>query len=104
MLLFISIPHILAPIAALIALKMLPDDKSKMHIWQAFSGVYFTWVINNAAEILQDDIQSAFETIVQSKALTNAKVFVPKKNRDKSKRDVDDYISYQAKDFHTEAG
>ena len=83
-----------------------------MHIWQAFSGVYFTWVINNAAEILQDDIQSAFETIiqsafetiVQSKALTNAKVFVPKKNRDKSKRDVDNYISYQAKDFHTEAG
>lgn len=59
--------------------------------------------------ITQDDIQSTFETIVQSKAVTNAKVFVPKKKKDKvdrakSKRDEENYISYQAKDFHTEAG
>jgi len=41
--------------------------------------------------------------------LTNAKVFVPKKKKEKSgkaklMRDEENYISYQAKDFHTEAG
>jgi hypothetical protein len=57
-------------------------------------------------ENCQEDIQSAFETIVQSKPLSNAKVFVPKKSKNKQKaaKDVDNYISYQAKDYHTEAG
>jgi hypothetical protein len=60
--------------------------------------------------VKQEDIQSAFDTIVQSKAVTHAKVFVPKKkNKDKIvqrrlKKDDENYIAYQAKDFHTEAG
>jgi hypothetical protein len=58
----------------------------------------------------KDEIASAFETILQSKPVTYAKVFVPKKKHTdkmvvrKLKKDEENYIAYQAKDFHTEAG
>ena len=72
-------------------------------------------------EPTQNDIDSAFGgNIVQPKAITNAKVFVPKKQKRKlpsgegsmtskklktsSKKDEENYIGYQPKDHHTEAG
>ena len=65
----------------------------------------------------QDDIESAFGgNIVQPKAITNAKVFISKKQKRKShsneektlkastKKDKENYIGYHPKDHHTEAG
>lgn len=58
------------------------------------------------AESTQDDIASAFSTIVQPKALKKAKVFESrKKKRSRAVvKDEENFISYQAKDHHTEAG
>lgn len=56
-------------------------------------------------ESSQEDIESAFSTVLHPKAPKNAKVFV--KRKDKSKRlakDEENYIGYQSKDHHTEAG
>ena len=75
----------------------------------------------NLEESSQDQIDSTFgANIVQPKAITNAKVFVPKKQKRKSslqpetsstkkvknatKKDDENYIGYHPKDHHTEAG
>jgi ATP-dependent RNA helicase DDX54/DBP10 len=76
---------------------------------------------NNLEESSQDQIDSTFGlNIVQPKAITNAKVFIPKKQKRKgslqqepssakkvktaTKKDDENYIGYQPKDHHTEAG
>ena len=50
----------------------------------------------------QDDIKSTFTNVVHPKALTNAKIFENKKK--KITKDKDNFIGYQSKDHHTEAG
>ena len=59
-------------------------------------------------ESTQDEIEAAFKSVVQPKALKNAKVFTTKKRKlstkKTSKKDEENFIGYQAKDFHTEAG
>lgn len=61
--------------------------------------------LNPLTESTQEDIDSTFKSVVQPKALKNAKVFEKRKNKAKrSNKDEDNFIGYQAKDHHTEAG
>ena len=55
-------------------------------------------------ESSQDDIQSTFKSIVHPKAVKNAKVFKTKRKPRKFVKDEENFISYQSKDHHTEAG
>merc|ERR1719445_1611941 len=64
---------------------------------------------NEETEILvdstQDDIKSAFNSIVHPKAVTNAKVFEKRKKKERRVvKDNDNFIGYQSKDHHSEAG
>merc|ERR1719433_1216082 len=59
------------------------------------------------AEPCQDDIESTFKSVVHPKALTNAKIFEKKKKKKPGSgnvKDEENFIGYQAKDHHTEAG
>ena len=56
-------------------------------------------------ESTQDDIDATFKSVVQPKALKNAKVFEKRKNKAKrNNKDEENFIGYQAKDHHTEVG
>merc|ERR1719445_530003 len=64
---------------------------------------------NEETEILvdstQDDIKSAFNSIVHPKAVTNAKVFEKRKKKERRVvKDNENFIGYQSKDHHSEAG
>ena len=54
----------------------------------------------------QEDLDITFGgKVVRPKALKKARVFKTKvKNKSKTRRDEENYIGYQAKDHHTEAG
>jgi len=56
-------------------------------------------------ESTQDDIKSAFNAILQPKALKNAKVFEKRKKKEnRVVKDDENFIGYQSKDHHSEAG
>ena len=57
-------------------------------------------------ESTPDEIEATFKSVVQPKALKKAKVFTTKKKKKVAavKKDEENYIGYQAKDYHTEAG
>ena len=56
-------------------------------------------------ESTPDEIEATFKSVVQPKALKKAKVFTTKKKRPKKiGKDEENFIGYQAKDHHTEAG
>jgi len=56
-------------------------------------------------ESTQDDINSAFNAIVHPKPLKNAKVFEKRKKKESRViKDNENFISYQSKDHHSEAG
>ena len=61
-------------------------------------------VSNPLVESSQQDIDETFKSVVHPKALKNAKVFEKKKKKAKVVKDEENFIGYQSKDHHTEAG
>jgi ATP-dependent RNA helicase DDX54/DBP10 len=62
-------------------------------------------ISQNLVPSSNDDIAAAFKTVVQPKAVTNAKVFVRRKDQSqRNTKDEENFIGYQAKDHYTEAG